>query len=227
MVETIRVLAAHQVVSDAFPREEREEDLWGRAAGLAVDSAMSDFAHGVRQGRRPSVARTVEVAMARFDDAVAEAGAEPDATRRAAALEQAEAVLRAYRNSPIVGLPRPRSRLVVVGGEVGMYAQPDFWDGRSRFFEVKSYRATPDRPELALQLRLFQLAFPGFEATLVAFDRFARPVAVLTSSVPPLREDDREPALRRVLDCGRRLGEPKVAHYLTADRIDYPAPAGG
>jgi hypothetical protein len=134
-------------------------------------------------------------------------------------------VLQAYRLSEIFGLARPRTRVIVIGGTVGVYAQPDYWDGRGRFFEMKSYRAIPPPPDVALQLRLFQLAFPQFEAVLVCIDRHARPVETTSAVIPPLTREETASALRLAFDVGWEFGHEKVLEYMEGPFTHYPLPA--
>lgn len=220
---SVRTVAAHQVVSAIFPRPEREEDHWARAEGAGIDTALSAFSHEARSGRRPSVSSMAERGLQRFREVAEEAGEAPDAARREALRPRFESVLRAFRRGPLAELPRPRSRLIVVGGRWGIYAQPDYWDGRARFYEMKSYRTSPDRPEIGLQLRLFQLAFPGFVATLICYDRRTEPVEVTSIELAPLTEGERRETLRQAVEVAERLGVEKVLEYVDAPMIPYAA----
>ena len=106
-------------------------------------------------------------------DELVDAGLDADPTQERALLAELAPLLRAFRRSALIGLGRPKSRLILINGVAGIYAQPDYWDGQHRFFEMKSYRAIPPRDAVRLQLELFQVAFPGFEAILVCYDRHA------------------------------------------------------
>jgi hypothetical protein len=112
----------------------------------------------------------------------------------------------------------------LIGDAVAVYAQPDFWDGRRRFFEMKSYRAIPPPPDVALQLRLFQLAYPGFEAVLVCLDRHRRPVEPTSTVVDPLAPEAAHATLRLAYDVGREHGEEKVLEYLEGPQVRYDLP---
>jgi hypothetical protein len=219
---TIRTLASHDVVQRAFPRPPPEEkDEVAMATGAAVDGTVARLGYEAREGRKVSATALRTLAGTLFDDRLAEAAvtiAEAERTRR---LEEVWAVVQAYRRSPIFGLGRPRSRMVLIDGRVGVYAQPDFWDGRARFYEMKSYRAVPPPPDVALQLRLFQLAFPGFEASLVCFDRHATPVDTVVASIPALGPEDSAATLRLAYDAGLELGTEKVLEYLDAPTVRY------
>lgn len=218
---TIRAVAAYQVVAERFPRPVREEDVWGLAAGRAIDEALGRFAHESSLGRRPSISAAADAGVLRFEDGVQELGAAPEAVRSVEVRGQLERVLRAFRGSVIARLPRPRSRLLLLNRAYGVHCQPDFWDRRSAFYEMKSYRADAARPDLALQLRLFQLAFPGFAGHLITFDRFVDPVPVsVTRLAPPGPEEVRE-TLTIALGTAQRHGVDKVLEYVDAPVIPY------
>jgi hypothetical protein len=231
-VTTVRIVAAHEVVARAYPRPPPEDkDEVAMATGTAIDGTVSRLSYELRNGRSPSATSLRALATTLFDDRLAEASVTVPETERTARLEETWAVVQAFRRSGICGFTRPRSRLILIGEQVGVYAQPDFWDGRARFYEMKSYRAVPPPPDIALQLRLFQLAFPRFEAVLVCFDRHVRPVETLMAPAPPLDEATTEATLRLAWETGLELGTEKVLEYLDAPTIRYPfggsTPAGG
>ena len=158
---TIRMVPAHEIVRRIYPRPPPEDkDHVAMAVGKAIDGALARFGHEYRLGRRPTATAMHAFGETLLDEGLEEAAIEIPASEREKLLAQLHAVLQAYRRSEILGLPRPTTHVVVINGLVGVYAQPDYWDGRSRFFEMKSYRAIPPPPDVALQIRLFQLAFP-------------------------------------------------------------------
>ena len=225
---TIRTLASHEVVQRAFPRPPPEEkDELAMAAGRAVDAALSRMGYDALNRRKTSATTIRELAAAEFDDRLAEAGLTAPEAEREKVLGQVREVASAYRTSPIYGLPRPKSRIVLIGDRVGIYAQPDFWDGRARFYEMKSYRAIPPPPDIALQIRLFQLAFPNLESVLICFDRHAHPVQVTSATVPPAAAEERDAALRLAYDAALELGTDKVREYVEGTLVPYALPAPG
>ncbi len=220
----IRTLATHEVVRRVYPRTPREGSEVGLAVGTAIDHALSRFGHEFRTGRRPTASAMRALAGSVLDEELEALAAEIGAEERAVVLSQIEGVLVAFRRSELFGLARPRTRLIAIGTEVGIYAQPDYWDGRGRFFEMKSYRAIPPPPDVALQLRLFQLAFPGFEAALVCIDRHRAPVETTSLVVPPPTSEEAEATLRLAYDLGREHGQEKVLEYLDAPTVRYSVP---
>jgi len=221
-VTTLRTLAVHDIVQRTFPRPPpTEQDEVAMAVGRAIDGALSHFGHLARLGRKPGATAMRELAGSLLDDGLAEAAVEVPAAEREKILAQFRAVLQAFRQSEIFGLARPRTRVIRINGEVGVYAQPDYWDGRGRFFEMKSYAAIPPRPDTALQLRLFQLAFPNFEAVLVCLNRHTSPVTVTSALVEPPSPEQAATALRLAYDLGMEFGEPKVAEYVEGPFVDY------
>ena len=222
---TVRTIPVHEIVQRTYPRPPpREEDHVAMAVGRAIDGTLAQFGHEVRTGRRPTASAMRARAGELLDEALEEAAVAVDAEPRRRILDQVEEVLQAYRKSPIFGLARPRTRVVMIGGEVAVYAQPDYWDGRARIFEMMSYRAIPLPPDVALQVRLFQLAFPRFEAVLVCIDRHAQPVATSTAVLPPPTPEESEASLRVAYDLGRQFGQEKVVEYMEGPFVHYPVP---
>jgi hypothetical protein len=218
---TVRTIAAHDVVQHLHPRPVTERDELGMIVGLVIDSTLSTCSHDARLGRRTTSASLVRGATEQFDRAVADADLPISPEDRTVSLDQVAGVLKAFRASPIFGLLRPKSRLILINGEIGVYAQPDFWDGRSRFFEMKSYRPVPIPPDIATQLQLFQLAFPGFEALLIGFARHALPVETTIQRIPPVGAQDQDRVLRVALTVGRVKGLTTVLEYVDHPIIPY------
>jgi len=218
---TLRMLATHEVVQRLHPREVTEQDQWGMIAGRVIDTTLSQASHEVRIGRKPTATSLLAAAGAQYDELLAETDLDPDPARRTATLEEVGAVLKAFRASPLYGLPRPRTRWIRINDEVGMYAQPDFWDPRGTFYEMKSYRPVPVPADVATQLRCFQLAYPNARGILIGFDRRARPVGTTAVAVEPTPPAEREHLLRRILDIGREVGLPKVEEYLAPPSAQY------
>ncbi len=221
----VRAIPVHEVVRHAFPRPPPEaKDEIAMAIGRAIDGMLAQFGYELRSGRRPTATALRRLGESLLDDALEEAAVEvpPDDLRTLRA--QIAAMLPAYRQSPIAGLGRPKTHVVRIGPEVAVYAQPDYWDGRARFYEMKSYRAIPPPPDVGLQLRLFQLAFPGFEAVLVCLNRHVLPVEVATAHIPPPTAAEASTALRLAYDVGRESGEEKVLAYMEGPFVHYPVP---
>jgi hypothetical protein len=224
---TIRTLATHEVVRLTYPRPVTERDELGMAVGKAIDSAMSRYGYESSLGRRPTGSSMTRFAVDVLNEELRDADLQVDSSLRAKIERELQDVLRAFRSSELFGLPRPRTRMLLLGGEVGVYAQPDYWDGRGRIFEMKSYRAIPPPPDVALQLRLFQLAFSGFAASLVCIDRHANPVATSTLALPELSPDERAATISLAHRCGLENGREKVLEYIDSPMVAYPIPAEG
>jgi hypothetical protein len=224
-VTTIRTLATHAVVERTHPRPPpNEADHVAMAAGRAIDGTLSQLGYQVRSGRKPTATSIRRLSEELLGDALAEEAVAVTDEERRALLGQIDATIRAYRVSVLFGLARPKSRVVLIGGRVGIYAQPDYWDGRARFYEMKSYLAIPPPPDVALQLRLFQLAFPQFGATLVCLDRHRSPVETRSYDVPPPSEEETRTALRLAYDLGVEFGEEKVIEYMEGPFVRYDVP---
>jgi hypothetical protein len=218
---TVKTIAAHDVVQATYPRPVTEKDEVGMAVGTAIDEALSRCSYDFALGRKPTRAAIIRLATEVLDRELADAdlALEPDARSRE--LAEIAGVLLAFRRSEVMGLTRPRSRLILINGRYGIYAQPDYWDGVGRFYEMKSYRATPMPPDVRLQVQLFQCAFPTFRTFLACFDRHAVPVTTTIEEVGPLAPDVREGVLRAAAGVARIQGTDKVIEYMDNPIVRY------
>lgn len=123
-----------------------------------------------------------------------------------------------------MGLARPRSRLILINERVGVYAQPDYWNGRDRFYEMKSYHALPMPPDVGLQMELFQLAFPGLRAFLACFDRHAVPVTTTIEEIPAPSPETADEVLKMAYQVGLEKGIDKVLEYVDNPVVRYAIP---
>lgn len=218
----VRTLAAYQVVHHVHPRPVTPQDEIGLVVGKAIDDCLSRFSYEVREGRHPSRAAMARLGRSFLEEGFRDADLSLDPEELERIARQLDGVLQAFRKSPALGLPRPRTRLVLIGEEAGIYAQPDYWDTARRFYEMKSYRAVPPPPDVALQMELFQLAFPGFESLLLCIDRHHDPVETTVSRIPPMSPERK----REVLDMARALaleqGEEKTLEYIDNPIVRQP-----
>ncbi|MCI4341369.1 MAG: hypothetical protein L3K11_03230 [Thermoplasmata archaeon] len=221
---SVRTLAAHDLVALRYPREPTPRDALAIAIGRAIDRSLAEMSHLAADGRRPTQSGLLRYGTEQLDLALEEVEEIPAAEVRARMLEELAGSIRAFRQSELLGLRRPRSRLVLIGERAGYFAQPDFWDGRNRFFEMKSYRAVPPPPDVALQLQLFQLAYPKFVGILVCFDRHRSPVETVRFPVPELSASESDDLLRFAYRSAAEQGEEKVLEYLLQPVVRYPFP---
>lgn len=221
---TVKTLATHQVVQRAHPREVTERDELGMASGKAIDSALSRLSHAASRGESVPAAAILAFATSILDEELDDADLTISPEIRQEVIAQVGRVIRVFRQSVIYGLPRPKSRMVLIDEQVGVYAQPDYWDGAHRFYEMKSYRAFPMSPEVELQLQLFQLAFPNLRAHLIWFDRHANPVVSEDVPLPALEELAKDQILRLAFATGREHGVDKVLEYIDAPVVRYRLP---
>jgi hypothetical protein len=228
---TVRMIPVHEIVRSRYPRPPPEErDQIAMAVGKAIDGTLADLGYQLRLGRRPTQSGLDAQAGLLLEESLAENAVDLSVPEKTQMLLRIREVVRAYRRSELVGLGRPKTRVCLIDGKVGVYAQPDFWDGRRRVFELKSYRAVPPPPDVALQLRLFQLAFPGLEMVLVCLDRHVLPVETTSLVVPPPTPAETDEALRLAFDVGCQLGQEKVLEYVEGPFVQYtlsPVPPTG
>jgi hypothetical protein len=223
-VTVVRTIAAHEIVQAVYPHPVTEKDELGLAVGKAIDGALSQYSHDFREGRKPTATATNRIAAELLDEELRDVDLSLTESERAKQLAQVADVLRAFRRSEVMGMLRPRSRLVLIGGQVGFYAQPDYWDGRGRFFEMKSYLAESIPPAVDLQLRLFQVAFPGLRAFLVCFDRHSTPVTTRAVEISPIQQGEADRLLLLAYQTGLKIGKEKVLEYIDNPIIRYPIP---
>jgi hypothetical protein len=224
----IRTIATHEVVSSAYPRPVTERDEIGMAVGKAIDETLSRWSNEVRQSRRPTFSSMQRLASEILDRELEDADVALAPEDRSQQLIQISGVLQSFRNSEVMGLSRPKSRLVLINELVGVYAQPDYWNGRDRFYEMKSYYANPTPPDVVLQVQLFQCAFPGFHAYLACFDRHTQPVVPHIDLVPPLDPSTTDRVLQLAYRVGRTKGVEKVLEYVDSPATRYTiSPSAG
>ncbi|MGA8663973.1 MAG: hypothetical protein WB809_02740 [Thermoplasmata archaeon] len=221
---TARTIAAHEIVRAAYPRPVTEKDEIGMAVGRAIDETLSRYSYEFAQARRPTRTAMNRMATEILDRELEDADVQLPADDRSKQLAAISAVLQAFRASEVMGLSRPRSRLILINERVGVYAQPDFWDGHARFYEMKSYHATPTPPDVCLQLQLFQCAFPTFRAFLACFDRHATPVTTTIEELPPIDPVVAQGVLQLAYRTGLEKGVDKVLEYVDSPTVRYVIP---
>ncbi len=221
---TVRTLAAYEIVQAVHPRPVTERDELGLAVGRAIDSVLSRYSHEFRASRRPTAAAMNRLAAETLDGELADADLSLVPADRDKQLAQVAGVLQAFRRSEVMGLLRPKSRLVLINERAGFYAQPDYWNGRDRFYEMKSYLALPIPSGVELQLQLFQLAFPNFAAVLASFDRHVAPVATVLTEIPALSAADRDRLLPLAFRTAGELGKDRVLEYIDSPIVRYSIP---
>ena len=218
---TIKTVAAYEVVQRTFPRVVTEPDELGRAVGKSIDSALSQYSYESSRGRRPTASSMQAWAASVLDEELRDVDLPVDVATRERILAGVSSVLQAFRRSEVFGMSRPRSRLILIDNEVGIYAQPDYWDARNRVYEMKSYLAVPPPPDVALQLQLFQLAFPGFEMFLFCINRHTLPAVATVTPIPTLDMATSRRVLTLAREVARELGQPKVLEYVENTPIRY------
>jgi len=220
----VKTVATYEIVQAAYPRPVTERDEIGMAVGKAIDETLSLYSHEFGQSRRPTFTSMNRLAAEILERELADADVQLTPQDRERELAGISGVLHAFRRSEVMGLSRPRSRMILINEQVGVYAQPDYWDGRDRFYEMKSYHTIPMPPDVRLQLQLFQCAFPGFRAFLACFDRHATPVTTNIESIPPLEPPAVEEILKLAYRTGLEKGSEKVLEYVDSPIVRYSIP---
>lgn len=217
----MRTIATHEIVQAVYPRPVTERDEIGMAVGKAIDETLARYSHEFGRSRRPTLTSMNRLAAELLDRELADADVRLTPGDRQQQLSAVFGVLQAFRRSEVMGLSRPRSRMILINERVGVYAQPDYWDGRDRFYEMKSYHASPVPPDVGLQLQLFQCAFPGFRAFLACFDRHVTPVTSTIERIPPLEPEAATEVLKLAYRTGLEKGAEKVLEYIDCPIVRY------
>ena len=191
------------------------------AVGKAIDSTLARYSHEFSRGLRPTVGAMTRFAATVMDEELRDIDLPVGTSERAAAQVQISAVLQAFRKTVVFGLPRPKTRMVLIDEQVGVYTQPDYWDRVSRFYEMKSYRAIPPPPDVVLQLRLFQLGFVGFDGFLVCVNRHATPPDVSITPVLPMTGPESQETLLLARQIGLEIGTSKVLEFIDSPVVRY------
>ncbi|HLY77209.1 MAG TPA: hypothetical protein VKT21_04940 [Thermoplasmata archaeon] len=218
---TIKTLAAHELVRLTYPRPPTEHQELGMAVGKAIDSTLSRYSHDYERGLRPTIGAMSRLASSILDQELVDIDLSVATTERAHAQEQIVAVLQAFRKTEVFGLPRPKTRMILIDDQVGVYTQPDYWDRKHRFYEMKSYRAVPPPPDVTLQLRLFQLGFAGLDGFLVCVNRHVTPPDVSITPVPRTTPEESLGTLRLALYLGLQNGREKVLEFIDSPVVRY------
>jgi hypothetical protein len=224
---TIATIATHEVVRATFPRPVTERDEIGMAVGKAIDETLSRWSYEVRESRHPTFGSMHRFATEVLDRELADADLPLPESERERQRASIAGVLQAFRKSEVMGLSRPKSRMILINERVGVYAQPDYWNGRDRFYEMKSYYANPMPPDVRLQVQLFQCAFPGFRAYLACFDRHTNPVVPRVELVPPLDDPTTTRILTLAYRAGLENGREKVLEYIDSPAVRYSVDVSG
>ncbi len=125
-----------------------------------------------------------------------------------------------YENS----LLRDRTRLIIINGEVGIYAQPDFVDYiHEIMYEMKSFSLKPVPEYVRVQVKIFQLAYPDFISKLIAFPRNEGYIKTQTVIVKKQAERTRKSLLKKLykftvengmdMDYNDAVGNKKYIKY--------------
>jgi hypothetical protein len=217
----VKTLATHDIVQLVYPRPITESDKLGIAVGKAIDGALSRYGYESGQDRRPTVSRMNKMAVEMLDNELMEADIELPPEEWEKLQNQLSGVLQAYRHSDIFGLPRPKTRMILINKQVGIYAQPDYWDESAQIYEMKSYKAIPHPPDVDLQLKIFQLAYPGFQTFLLCINRHATPVDTFCEKIAPLTDEEVKTTLQMVYQKGLEHGKDKVLEYVDNPIVTY------
>ncbi len=117
---TVKTVAAHEVVQGAYPRPVTAADEIGMAVGKAIDETLSRYSYEFAQSRKPTRAAMNRLAAEILDGELADADVQLPPADRDRELASISGVLQAFRNSEVMGLSRPRSRIILIDGRVGI-----------------------------------------------------------------------------------------------------------
>jgi hypothetical protein len=176
-----------------------------RAFGLAFDHALARFTY---YASRTSHAKNLEnkiflYFLHEFDNNVQLSHEE-----RMPYLIKAWKMLRAFKTTVIFqrALLRERVRVVFIDDEkIAMYAQPDFVDhGREVIYEVKAHELKDNSLDHAkYQTKLFQLAYPNYEAVIIGFIYDGLKAIPQHIRLPPLTSQETKTLLNDMINYAK------------------------
>ncbi len=197
----MRLFPAWMIVKSLF-----SDELRGTAIdvlfGSAFDKAMVKMNYYYRRGVDNYLEAAVNYMSLAMKEEAARMGIKLSSEDEGRMIERGGRMLEAFQRTPAFGLLRPKTGLVVIDESIGMYVQPDFYDGDS-IYEVKSFNPAKTRYAY-YQVRLFQLGYPDSEAVLVGFDGEALDPIIIR--INKMDEEDRNGIVRDVAEFGSSNG---------------------
>ncbi len=166
--------------------------------GSIFDKATVKMNYYYKRGVNDFLEAALKYISSTLDDEAAMLGIQLMQNQRNNILSRGRAMLDAFKSTPAFGLLRPKTRLIVIDDLVGIYVQPDFYDGEN-IYEVKTFDPRGVN-YVKYQVRLFQLGYPGSKAILVGFDKATNKPIILT--IDPINEMDKNEILRHALSYG-------------------------
>lgn len=166
--------------------------------GSIFDKAMVKMNYYYKRGVNDFLEAALKYISSTLDDEAAMLGIQLMQNQRNNILSRGRAMLDAFKSTPAFGLLRPKTRLIVIDDLVGIYVQPDFYDGEN-IYEVKTFDPRGVN-YVKYQVRLFQLGYPGSKAILIGFDKATNKPIILT--IDPINDMDKNEILRNALSYG-------------------------
>ncbi|MGC8596636.1 MAG: hypothetical protein ACP5NY_01820 [Thermocladium sp.] len=166
--------------------------------GSIFDKATVKMNYYYKRGVNDFLEAALKYISSTLDDEAAMLGIQLMQNQRNNILSRGRAMLDAFKSTPAFGLLRPKTRLIVIDDLVGIYVQPDFYDGEN-IYEVKTFDPRGVN-YVKYQVRLFQLGYPGSKAILVGFDKATNKPIILT--IDPINDMDKNEILRHALSYG-------------------------
>ncbi|AAT43067.1 hypothetical protein [Picrophilus oshimae] len=102
---------------------------------------------------------------------------------------------------------KEKTRLIVINGDAGVYAQPDFIDYNNKtFYEMKSFSVRPAPLYVIKQVRIFQLAYPDFKSYIIGIPRDKRYIRIQRVRVNESSERTKKSLLKSLYNYAMENG---------------------
>jgi len=156
----VKLIPTYQFVKSKCSMKGSPADM---AFGKALDTALSQHNYYQSLTFRPLLREAMRCTMKVFAEELRKQGVELSRSEKVAYAGRAWRMLSCWRKSKYAELLRPRTHVILLeknGALYGVFAQPDFWDEVSVFYEVKSYDVEEDEDAAKCvkeQCRVFSL----------------------------------------------------------------------
>jgi hypothetical protein len=219
-MRSMRTFPAWMLVKNMFEHELNGTQL-DILFGSVFDKAMVKMNYYYKRGVDDFLEAALKYMSLILDHEAAILGIKLMPDQRDNILSRGKAMLDAFKSTPAFGLLRPKTRLVVIDDLVGVYVQPDFYDGET-IYEVKTFDPRGVN-YVKYQVKLFQLGYPGSKAILIGFDKATNKPIILT--IDPINDVDKNELMKQALAFGLINGAEEEPSTTITIRYNTKDPA--
>ncbi len=200
----MKVIATHEYTK---PFIKHESTIENRIFGKCLDDVVSGMVYYSRYIKRDISLKAIRKFVAEFKNEMNINSVNIDNIN--IYIESAWRFIHAFKTSDIYKnrFMKDRTRLIIINGDVGIYAQPDFVNYDDKiFYEMKSFSVRPVPLYVIKQVRIFQLAYPDFESYLIGIPRDKRYIKIQKILVNRSSEKTKKMLLRSLYEYAIKNG---------------------